>query len=107
MIYFNGNNIEDSDKQDIFPNTQFKAIIPSIKKSFFHQRMMNFVNKLELSDQKYQTNGNVNEGNYKGKFMIKKSVPDAPKLYLYRKISVLVCSVNFFLQFSSLVIKCC
>ena len=29
---------------------------------------MNFVNKLELSDQKYQTNGNVRDENYKGKF---------------------------------------
>ena len=27
--------------------------------------MMNFVNKIELSDQKYQTNRNVRGGNYK------------------------------------------
>ena len=31
--------------------------------------MVDFVNKLELSDQKYQTNGNVIYENYKGKFL--------------------------------------
>ena len=31
--------------------------------------MVNFVNKIELSDQKYQTNGNVRDGNYKGRFL--------------------------------------
>ena len=30
--------------------------------------MMNFVTKIKLSDQKYQTNVNVRDGNYKGKF---------------------------------------
>ena len=30
--------------------------------------MINFVNKLELSDQRYYTNGNIRDGNYKGKF---------------------------------------
>ena len=29
--------------------------------------MINFVNKLELSDQKYQTNGNLRDENYIGK----------------------------------------
>ena len=31
--------------------------------------MVGFVNKLELSDQKYQTNGNLRDENYKGKFL--------------------------------------
>ena len=31
--------------------------------------MMNFVNKLELGDLKYQTNGNLRYENYKGKFL--------------------------------------
>ena len=31
LIYLHGNNIEDSDKQDIFSNTEFEAIINSIK----------------------------------------------------------------------------
>ena len=65
LLTLHGNNIEYSDKQDIFPNTEFEAIITSVKKNFFHQRMMNFVNKIELSDQKYQTNGNVRNENYK------------------------------------------
>ena len=30
---------------------------------------MNFVNKLELSDQKYQNNGNLRDENFKGKFL--------------------------------------
>ena len=51
LIYFHGNNTEDSDKQDIVTNTKFEAILTSIKKTFFHQRMVDFVNKLELSDQ--------------------------------------------------------
>ena len=48
----------------------FEAIIPSIKNNFFHRHMINFVNKLELSDQKYQTNGNIRDENYKGDFLI-------------------------------------
>ena len=48
-----GGNIEDSDKQDIVTNIEFEAILPSIKKRFFCQRMVGFGNKLELSDQKY------------------------------------------------------
>ena len=31
--------------------------------------MVDFMNKLELSDQKYQTNGNIIDENYKGKFL--------------------------------------
>ena len=31
--------------------------------------MVNFVNKLELSDKKFQTNGNVRYGNNNGKFI--------------------------------------
>ena len=31
--------------------------------------MVDFVNKLELIDQKYQTNGNVRDENYNGKFL--------------------------------------
>ena len=31
--------------------------------------MVDFVNKLESSDQKYQTNGNVRDENYNGKFL--------------------------------------
>ena len=41
----------------------------SIKKNFFHQSMVDFVNKLELSDQEYQTNGTVRDENYKGKLL--------------------------------------
>ena len=31
--------------------------------------MMNFVNKVESSDQKYQNNGNIRDEHYKGKFL--------------------------------------
>ena len=31
--------------------------------------MMHFFNKLELSDQKHQTNGNIRDENYKGIFL--------------------------------------
>ena len=31
--------------------------------------MFYFVNKLELSDKKYQTNGTIRYDNYKGKFL--------------------------------------
>ena len=36
---------------------EFETFVPSIKKNFFHQCMVDFVNKLEFNDQKYQTNG--------------------------------------------------
>ena len=51
LIYLNGNNIEDDDKQEIVTNIKFKSIIPSIKNKCFHQRMVYFLDKLELSDQ--------------------------------------------------------
>ena len=31
--------------------------------------MKDFVSTLELSDQKYQTNGNIRDKNYKGNFL--------------------------------------
>ena len=31
--------------------------------------MVDFVNKRERSDQQYQTNGNLRDENYKGKFL--------------------------------------
>ena len=43
--------------------------MPSIKSYFFHQHMINFVNKLELSDQKYQNNVYVRDEHYKGKLL--------------------------------------
>ena len=69
LIYLHGDKIEDSDKQDIVSNIEFESIKPSIKNNLFYQRMMNFVNKLELDDHKYQTDGNVGDENYKGKFL--------------------------------------
>ena len=48
---------------------QFEAITPSIKKNFFHQRIVNFVNIIQFSDQKYKTNGTVRYEKYKGKFL--------------------------------------
>ena len=59
LLYLHGINIEYSDKQDKVLNISFEEILPSIKKYFFHQRMIDFVNKLDLNDQKYQTNGNL------------------------------------------------
>ena len=52
LLNFYYENIEEYDKQDIVTNIQFEAIVPSIKKHFFHQRMVDFLNKLELSDQR-------------------------------------------------------
>ena len=69
LVSLHGDNIEYSDKQDIVTNIEFEARIPSIKKNFFHQRMVEFANKLDSSDQKYQTNGIVRDENYKGKFL--------------------------------------
>ena len=45
-------NIEETDKQDIVTNISFEAIVSSIKKCFFNHSMVDFVNKLDLSDQK-------------------------------------------------------
>ena len=70
FLTLNGNNIENSDKQDIVSNKEFEAMITSIKKYSYHQCMMNFVDKVELSDKKYQTNGYVRDENYKGKFLL-------------------------------------
>ena len=69
LISLNRDNIEDSYKQVIVWNIEFEVIITSIKNYFFHQLMMNFVNKLYLSYQKYKTNGNVRDENYKGELL--------------------------------------
>ena len=53
LLNFYDNNIEEYEKQGIVTNLKFEYIITSIKKHFFHQRMVNFVNKLELSDHEY------------------------------------------------------
>ena len=68
-IILHGKNIEESDKQYTVTDVEFEAILLSIKKYFFHQRMVYFVNKLELSDQKHQTNGNIRDENYKWNFL--------------------------------------
>ena len=59
LITLHVDNIEEYYKQDIVPTIKLEAMITSIKKYFFHQSMMIFLNKLELSDQKYQTNGKL------------------------------------------------
>ena len=69
FLTLQGKNIEKSDKQYIVKNIEFEAIVPSIKDYFFHQRMVDFVNKIELRYQKYHTNGNVRDEHYKGKFL--------------------------------------
>ena len=56
-------------KQDIVTNIEFETIISSIKKDLFNQRMVGFVNKIDLSDKKYQSNGIVRDDIYKGKLL--------------------------------------
>ena len=51
FIYLHCDNIKDYDKQDIVSNIEFGAIIPLIKDNLFYKRMINFVNKLKLSDK--------------------------------------------------------
>ena len=68
LLSLHGNNNEDNEKQDIVTNIEFEAIVTSIKNYFFNQRMVDFVNKLELNYQKYKTNGTVRDESYKGKF---------------------------------------
>ena len=68
LLTLHDNNIEDFDKHDIFTNIEFEYIVTSIKKCLFHQPMIDFVNKLELSDQRYQTNGNVRYESYRGNY---------------------------------------
>ena len=69
LIALHGNNIEEYYKQDIVTNIEFESMIPSIKNYFFHNPMVDFLNKLELSDQKYQTNVNVRYENHKVKLL--------------------------------------
>ena len=57
-------------KKYIVTNLEFEAIVTSTKTHFFHQRMVVFVTKLELSDQKYQTIGNVRDENHKENFLL-------------------------------------
>ena len=52
LLNLNFDNIEEYDKKYIVTNIQFEAIVPSIKKYFFHHRMVDFASKLGLIDQK-------------------------------------------------------
>ena len=52
LLTSHGDNIEEYDKQDIVTNIEFKSRAHSIKRPLFHQRMVDFVNKIELSDKK-------------------------------------------------------
>ena len=49
LISLHGESNEDSEKQYIVSNIESESVIPSIKKNLFHQRMIYFVNELELS----------------------------------------------------------
>ena len=46
LLTLHVNNIEYYDKQDIVLNTESESIIPSTKNYFFHQRIIDFVNKI-------------------------------------------------------------
>ena len=61
--------MEEYDKQDTVTNIEFESIVPSIKGYFFNQRVVDFVNRLELSDQNYQTNGNLRDEKYNGNLL--------------------------------------
>ena len=50
LLSLHGENIEDSDKQDIVTNIKLEAIIPSYKRNFFHKLMVDFLNKIESSN---------------------------------------------------------
>ena len=65
LLNLHVDNIEESDKWNIFKDIKFKAIVPSIINHFFYQRMVDFLNKLEFNDQEYQTNGNARDENFK------------------------------------------
>ena len=61
--------MEDYDKQDIVTNVQLEAIIYSIERYFFYQCMVDFVNKLQLINQKYHTNDILRDENYRENFL--------------------------------------
>ena len=44
----------------------FEAVVPTRKKYFFHQCMIDFINRLEFQNQKYLKNGPVRNRKYKG-----------------------------------------
>ena len=69
FLTFHGKKIEYCDKQEIVTKIEFESIVPSIKNNFINQSMVYFVNKIELTHQKYQTNGNRRDENYKGNFL--------------------------------------
>ena len=69
LLYLHVDNIENYDKQYIVTNIEFETIMTSIKKKCFHQRMVDFLNKLELSDQKIPTNETIRNDHYKRKLL--------------------------------------
>ena len=69
FLTLHGDNIEEYDKQVMATNIYFEYLLPSNKKYFFHQHMVDFLIKIELSDQKYQNNGSVRDENYKGNLL--------------------------------------
>ena len=86
-----GKKVEDDEKQEIFSITEFEVTMPSIKNNSFHQRMMNFVNRIELS-LKTQTNGNVRDENYKENLLF--TLEDFVSLVTYHQ-SMYFMSIRF------------
>ena len=52
FLNLHDNSIEYFDKQVMVTNIESEAILPSIKKYLFHQCMVDFLNKLDLTYQK-------------------------------------------------------
>ena len=50
-------------------NIYFEAVVHITKNNFFHQRIIEVVNWLDLNDQNYQINGTLLDENYRGKFL--------------------------------------
>ena len=55
-------------KNGIVTDIGSEAISPGIKRKLFYHLRIGFVNRLKLKNQKYQSNGNRREENYKGNF---------------------------------------
>ena len=70
LLTLHADKIEEYDKQDIVANIELETIVYSIKKYVCHQRMVDFMNTLDLNDQKYETNGNVRDENHNEKFLL-------------------------------------
>ena len=70
LLYLHDIKYIKHEKNDIVIGIYLKAVVTARKRNFFCHRMIDFVNISKCNNHKYQYNGTIIEGNYKGTYYL-------------------------------------